>query len=263
MSEAIVEQNKCTTDTKVGAVAVHNGRVVATSHKTGNKVEFHAEQILLDKLKKHCIKLEECTIYVTMEPCAGGGNSCAEKLSKAKLKEVVIGCYDLNSEHYRKGWTILNNRKICLRDFDADLREKINEINAYTNENYRRKTGPHNHGKFPYDANGNNRELELQFSDTDLRKITLRAASNSPSAVSILCLNGATALATGASEIQEIDDPTALDLNERAWVVVQKNEIAILCSDDGCVAMKIKDVKMENKSFNYEFKVFPNISISH
>jgi len=128
MLAAIKEQKKCTTDTKVGAVAVVNGKIVAIAHKAGDTLEKHAEQLLLKKLKERKINKSDCDVYVTMEPCSGD-NSCSYKLRNAKVRKVVIGCYDLNPAHYRKGWTALRDKKIPLQDFDQDLRNKYLNFN--------------------------------------------------------------------------------------------------------------------------------------
>ena len=80
----------------VGAVIVCNDRVIA---KAFNKRESsfdptsHAE---INAIRKACKKrkswrLEDCTIYVTVEPCA----MCAGTILWARMKRVVYGAPDL------------------------------------------------------------------------------------------------------------------------------------------------------------------------
>ena len=80
----------------VGAVLVgEDGRVLATA---GNRVEelsdptAHAEILAIREAaaSRGSARLLECTLYVTLEPCA----MCAAAISFARLKRVVFGAYD-------------------------------------------------------------------------------------------------------------------------------------------------------------------------
>jgi tRNA(adenine34) deaminase len=80
----------------VGAVIVHGGEVIASSH---NQVEFtedataHAEILAItqasQKLKDW--RLNECTLFVTKEPCP----MCSGAMIMARLGRVVYGVADL------------------------------------------------------------------------------------------------------------------------------------------------------------------------
>jgi tRNA(adenine34) deaminase len=80
----------------VGAVVVGpDGRVLATA---GNRVEAdhdptaHAEVLAL-RAAAHALgdaRLVDCTLYVTLEPCA----MCATAASLARIKQVVFAAYD-------------------------------------------------------------------------------------------------------------------------------------------------------------------------
>ncbi len=79
----------------VGAVLVRNDEVIAAFH---NLVEStpdptaHAEILCLREGagKLGTPRLVECTLYVTLEPCA----MCAQAVSFARLKRLVFGAYD-------------------------------------------------------------------------------------------------------------------------------------------------------------------------
>lgn len=78
----------------VGAVLVRNGEIVATGH---NRVEQdrdatrHAEMICLSEgMAKLGGRLTDCTLYVTLEPCA----MCAGACVNAKLGRLVYGAFD-------------------------------------------------------------------------------------------------------------------------------------------------------------------------
>lgn len=80
----------------VGAVIVKNGEIIAKAHntrETEQNVLGHAE---INAIKEACKKLgtwrlDDCEIYVTMEPCP----MCAGAIINARIPTVVFGCYDL------------------------------------------------------------------------------------------------------------------------------------------------------------------------
>ncbi len=82
-------------DVPVGAVIVHQGRLIA---KAGNQRQqlndptAHAEIIALTQAAEALgsWRLEGCTIYVTLEPCA----MCAGALVLARIDRLVYGCND-------------------------------------------------------------------------------------------------------------------------------------------------------------------------
>ena len=78
----------------VGAVLVKDGVVIARAH---NRVERdhdatqHAEILCLrDGMAQLGVRLNECTLYVTLEPCA----MCAGACVNAKLGRLVFGAFD-------------------------------------------------------------------------------------------------------------------------------------------------------------------------
>ena len=76
----------------VGAVVVHQGKVVAAAHNapiSSSDPTAHAEVLALRSAAKHLdnYRLEDCTLYVTLEPCA----MCAGAILNARLPRVVWG----------------------------------------------------------------------------------------------------------------------------------------------------------------------------
>ena len=78
----------------VGAVLVQNGEIVSRAH---NRVERehdatrHAELICLrEAMAKLGSRLTDCTLYVTLEPCA----MCAGACVNAKLGKIIFGAFD-------------------------------------------------------------------------------------------------------------------------------------------------------------------------
>lgn len=77
----------------IGCVIEYQGEIIGRGYnrrKTDKSTLAHAEIIAI---KKACKKiddwrLEECTLYVTLEPC----QMCAGAIVQARIPKVVIGC---------------------------------------------------------------------------------------------------------------------------------------------------------------------------
>ncbi len=79
----------------VGAVIVKNGEVIATGHntrETENNALGHAEieAITVACKKLNSWRLEDCDIYVTLEPCP----MCAGAIINSRIKRVIFGAFD-------------------------------------------------------------------------------------------------------------------------------------------------------------------------
>jgi tRNA(adenine34) deaminase len=82
-------------DVPVGAVVVHNDRVIAARHnerELGRDPVAHAEILALRDAAAHLgqWRLDECTLFVTLEPCP----MCAGALVNARLGHLVYGADD-------------------------------------------------------------------------------------------------------------------------------------------------------------------------
>ncbi len=79
----------------VGALIVREGKIIA---KAFNQKEFfkkataHAEILAIEKasLKLKSWRLNDCTLYVTLEPCP----LCAGAISASRVKKLVYACRD-------------------------------------------------------------------------------------------------------------------------------------------------------------------------
>jgi tRNA(adenine34) deaminase len=79
----------------IGAVIVQGDRVIARSHnlrETEQRAVAHAEILAIDEACKatRSWRLEDATLYVTLEPCA----MCAGAIVLARIKRVVFGASD-------------------------------------------------------------------------------------------------------------------------------------------------------------------------
>lgn len=79
----------------IGAVVVKNGEVIARGHnvrETEQLASSHAEFIAIEKANQvvGSWRLEECTLYVTLEPCP----MCAGAILQSRIPRVIFGAYD-------------------------------------------------------------------------------------------------------------------------------------------------------------------------
>lgn len=77
----------------IGCVIVHEGKIIGRGYNrrnTDKNTLAHAEITAIGKASKKIgdWRLEECTLYVTLEPC----QMCAGAIVQARITEVVMGC---------------------------------------------------------------------------------------------------------------------------------------------------------------------------
>jgi diaminohydroxyphosphoribosylaminopyrimidine deaminase/5-amino-6-(5-phosphoribosylamino)uracil reductase len=87
----------------VGCVIVKNNRIIGEGfHKQAG--EAHAEVEAVESVANK-EEIEGSTVYVSLEPCSHFGKTppCADLLIQLKVKEVIIGCLDLNPKVAGKG----------------------------------------------------------------------------------------------------------------------------------------------------------------
>ncbi|MEE0496205.1 MAG: nucleoside deaminase [Cyanobacteriota bacterium] len=97
MSISINEAKKSGRDVPVGAVVVKNGDVIATAHnerELDNDVTSHAEILAIRKAEQVLgnWRLDDCDLYVTLEPCP----MCGWVILQSRIKNVYFGSYDTN-----------------------------------------------------------------------------------------------------------------------------------------------------------------------
>ena len=100
MKEAIKQAKKAEQidDVPVGAVIALDGKIIARGYNKRTRNEQTADHAEMIAIRKACKKvgswrLEDCTMYVTLEPCP----MCAGAIFQSRMKRVVYGAKDLKA----------------------------------------------------------------------------------------------------------------------------------------------------------------------
>lgn len=95
MKEALRQAKKAAklSEVPIGCVLVKDGQIVARGYNRRNTDKTtlaHAEMAVIKKASKLFAdwRLEDCTLYVTLEPCP----MCAGAIVQARIPRVVAGC---------------------------------------------------------------------------------------------------------------------------------------------------------------------------
>ena len=143
MQAAMIEAEKAKqkNEVPVGAVVVYKNKIIARGHNLREHTQAfhaHAEFLAMMKASKKLKswRLDECEVYVTMEPCP----MCAGAMIQARIKKVYYATKDLKSgvvdsiinlldlpfnHHVEKESGILEApSKDLLKDFFKALRNK-------------------------------------------------------------------------------------------------------------------------------------------
>ncbi|MEM9918499.1 MAG: nucleoside deaminase [Bacteroidota bacterium] len=140
MKQALQEAQKAfeAGEVPVGAVVVANNHIIARGHNNTellHDVTAHAEMIALTAAAQHlgAKYLNECTLYVTLEPCL----MCGGALAWAQLGRLVYGASDEKRGFMKYGKEVLHPRtkvefgimqeecKRLLTDFFARRRKMV------------------------------------------------------------------------------------------------------------------------------------------
>jgi len=94
MKEAIKEAKKAAKkgEVPIGCVIVYEDKIIGRGHnkRNTNKTTLaHAELLAIQKASKTMgdWRLEDCTMYITLEPC----QMCSGAIVQARIKEVIVG----------------------------------------------------------------------------------------------------------------------------------------------------------------------------
>ncbi len=97
MKEALKEAYKAYNkkEIPIGCVIVRDNKIISRGHNLREKKKnalLHAEVIAINKAckKLKSWRLDDCDIYITLEPCA----MCSGAIIQSKIKNTYFGAYD-------------------------------------------------------------------------------------------------------------------------------------------------------------------------
>ena len=145
MKDAIRQAKKAAAlgEVPIGCVIVHDGQVIGRGYNrrnTDKSTLAHAEITAIKRASKKLgdWRLEDCTLYVTLEPC----QMCAGAIVQARIPKVVIGCmnkkagcagsilnmFDMSAFNHQVETVYGICQEECsslMKDFFADLRKGV------------------------------------------------------------------------------------------------------------------------------------------
>lgn len=192
----------------VGAVIVKDGTEVASAFRGQCAAGNHAEKCAIDSAGER--DLSGAVVYTTLEPCSRRNApkiACAQRLIDQGVGTVYIGLYDPNPNIYREGWKMLRDAGISLRDFPADLRNELREINAGFLNQYRSNDKASGSATFDYVHSPIFSIGEPPF------VIDTQWSHAASGVIHAYSGGGQIAMARYAESLNEIDDPSAMDFN--------------------------------------------------
>lgn len=130
MREAIKEAVKALEagEVPVGAVVVCKNKIIARGHNQTEKLTdatAHAEMLSITAAANHLGSkyLNECTLYVTLEPCA----MCAAASHWTQLHKLIFGASDLQRGYSLVRTPLLHPRTEVAKGIMADESRKLLE----------------------------------------------------------------------------------------------------------------------------------------
>lgn len=115
MALALAEAERAAAEDEVpiGAVIVRDGQVLAAAHNQREQLRdptAHAEMIAITQAAAalNSWRLENCTLYVTLEPCP----MCAGAIVQSRINRVVYGADDPKAGAVRSLYHLLEDERL-------------------------------------------------------------------------------------------------------------------------------------------------------
>lgn len=140
MQRAIKAAEKAAGEIAVGAVIIKDGEVIASAcnqKESLKDVTAHAEILAIREAEKKLgsWRLDDCEMYVTLEPCP----MCAWAIIQSRIKTVYFGSYDTN---YGALGSVLDVRKLSgskLKVYGGIMERECGELLAKCFEKLRER----------------------------------------------------------------------------------------------------------------------------
>ncbi len=115
MQCAILEAKKAAQigEVPIGAVVVHNGKIIGRGYnrrETTQRASMHAEMLAIDEACRAIgsWRLEETTLYVTLEPCM----MCSGAIMQSRIPRVVYAAADAKGGTVRSLYQLLEDERL-------------------------------------------------------------------------------------------------------------------------------------------------------
>ena len=125
MEEALIEAQKAAAlgEVPIGAVIVYQNEIIARAHnlrETTQNALTHAESMAIQEACKKIgsWRLEETTLYVTLEPCP----MCAGAILQSRIPRVVYGARDVKAGCVDSLYRLLNDARF---NHECDVTEGV------------------------------------------------------------------------------------------------------------------------------------------
>ncbi len=144
MNEALKEAQKAfdIDEVPIGCVIVHDEKIIATGFNMRNTNKNTLDHAEIIAIKKACEvlndwRLEECTMYVTVEPCP----MCSGAIVQSRLDKVVFGTFNKKAGFCGSVLNILQmdelNHKVLIES--GVLESECKELMQSFFKNFRKK----------------------------------------------------------------------------------------------------------------------------
>lgn len=146
MKEALKEADKAykKMEVPIGAVVVKDGKIIARGYNQKEQKQdttMHAEIIAIKKASKKLKnwRLNNCELYVTLEPCP----MCAGAIINSRFKKVYIGTIDEKNgacgsvsnilEEYKQNYKVEVEKGLMQKDCEKILKDFFKELRECKN----------------------------------------------------------------------------------------------------------------------------------
>jgi tRNA(adenine34) deaminase len=115
MDVALIEAKRAAAagEVPVGAVIVHGEKLIGSAHNRREALQSplaHAEILAIEQASRllGTWRLNECDIYVTLEPCV----MCVGAILQARMRRVVFGCLDAKAGAVESLYRLCQDRRL-------------------------------------------------------------------------------------------------------------------------------------------------------
>jgi len=129
MQEAINQANNAGADVPIGAVIVKDGIIIASAgneREKSNDITSHAEILSIRRASESLKnwRLEDCELYVTLEPCP----MCAWAILQSRIKTVYFGSFDKQYGAFGSAIDLRNQANSKLKIYSGIMEEECDNI---------------------------------------------------------------------------------------------------------------------------------------